>query len=202
MLRRIVMCLIAFVLVGGEIAVAQDPTPEPGPGAASELPAATLLGEEWIQYDVVSPDVLGGYSFKMTPDVFTEGAAALYAGPDGARVIVVNLIVTDSRVAVRASWEDATELLDRLTWGVESDYRRREALDTMSPPLGCVEAKRVDGLENGYLMPVGATMCAQDPDNVWIFLVSGTLNGATGVSASDALVEATLSGGSTGNPAV
>jgi hypothetical protein len=201
MLKRLAVLMCVFVLLGGQAALAQEPTPEPGPGAASELPPASVLGEGWTQYDVVSPAVLGQYSFEMTPDVFSEGAAGLYSGPDGARVVVVNLIVTDSRVAVRASWEDATELTDRLTWGVDSDYRRQEALDTMVPPAGCVEAKRVEGTENTYLTPVGATMCAQDPDNVWIFLVSGTLNGTTGVAASDALVEATLSGGSIGTPA-
>ncbi len=200
MLRRLTVLVCVSILLGGQVALAQDPTPEPGPGAASELPPASVLGEGWTQYDVVSPDVLGGYSFEMTPDVFSEGAAGLYSGPDGARVVIVNLIVTNSRVAVRASWEDATELMERLTWGMESDYRRQEALDTMPPPSACVEAKRVEGLENAYLTPVGASMCAQDPDNVWIFLVSGTLNGATGVAASDALVQATLSGAAPGTP--
>ena len=194
MRKRLAGLLVVFAFFGGSSVAAQDPTPEPGPGAASELPSASLLGEGWTQSELVSPDVLGSYSFEMTPDVFSEGAAGIYVGPDGARIVIVNLIVTDSRVAVRASWEDATELMDRLTWSVDTDYRRQEALDTMPPTVSCVEAKRVEGTEDSYLTPVGATMCAQDPDNVWIFLVSGTVIGTTGVAASDLLVEATLSG--------
>lgn len=192
MLKRIAVCMVIGLVFAGEVALAQDPTPEPGPGAASQLPAASLLGEGWVQYDVVSPDVLARYSFEMTPDVFSEGAAGLYAGPNGARVVIVNLVVTDSRVAVRASWEDATDLLDSMTRSAEYEYQRIENLETMAPPTPCVEAKRFEGVENTYLAPVSATMCAQDPDNVWIFLVSGMLNGTTGVAASDAVVESAI----------
>lgn len=128
----------------------------------------------------------------MTPDVFDEGAAGLYAGPEGARVVIVNLIVTDSRVAVRASWEDATDLMDSMTRSADYDFRRIENLETMTPPTLCVEAKRFEGVENTYLVSIGATMCAQDPDNVWIFMVSGTWDGAAGIVASDTLVDETL----------
>ncbi|MGI8975115.1 MAG: hypothetical protein ACR2GS_00125 [Thermomicrobiales bacterium] len=194
MVKRVLFVVMSLMLMGSQVANAQDETPEPGPGAASQLPAATVLGEGWTRYDVVSPDVLARYSFEMTPDVFSEGAAGLYAGPNGARVVLVNLVVTDSRVAIRASWEDATELLDSMTRSSDYDFRRAEDLETMGPPPSCVEAKRFEGVENTYLAPVGATMCAFDPDQIWIVYVSGTVGGNQGVGASDALVETILGG--------
>ncbi len=194
MMKRVLLVVMSLALMSSQVVFAQDETPEPGPGAASQLPAAALLGEGWSQYDVVSPDVLARYSFEMTPDVFSEGAAGLYAGPNGARVVLVNLVVTDSRVAIRASWEDATELLDGMTRGADYDFRRVDDLGAMAPPPSCVEAKRFEGVENTYLAPVGATMCAFGPNQIWIVYVSGTVGGEQGIVASDALVETILGG--------
>lgn len=195
MLRRFLVLLVTVAILTPQIVAAQDETPEPGPGASSQLPAASVLGETWVQREILSPAVISRYSsFEMTPDVFAEGAAGIYVGPDGSRVVIVNLIVTDSRVAVRASWEAGTELMDGMAFGTETDYRRQETLDTMAPPAPCVEAKRIEGVESPYALPLGVTMCAQDPDNVWIFLVSGELNGLSGIEASDTLVVTALGG--------
>lgn len=191
-MKRIIFVVMSLTMMSPQVAFAQDETPDPGPGAASQLPAAPLLGEGWSQYDIVSPDVLARYSFEMTPDVFNEGAAGLYAGPNGARVVLVNLVVTDSRVAIRASWENATDLLDTMTRSADYDFLRTDDLESMAPPPSCVEAKRFEGVENTYLVPVGATMCAFDPDQIWIVYVSGTVGGSEGIVASDALVEAFL----------
>jgi hypothetical protein len=175
-------------------AAAQDPTPEPGPNATKLLPEASALGAEWTLSETVSPDLLARYSFEMTPDVFREGAASIYLGPDGARIAVVSLLITENRVAIRQSWEDATQLLDNVRSDASTDYTRDEALETMDPPAGCVEAKRIEGIQDFVLLPLGGTMCAIDPDVILIAIVFGQFADQTGVAASDAVIGAALGG--------
>lgn len=172
--------------------LSQETTPEPGATAAESLPAASVLGKGWTQDTPVSPDILAEYSFTMSPDVFSEGAAATYLGPNGSRVLILNLIVTDNRVAIRKSWEDATSLLDALAFGITEDYTRTEDLETMTAPEGCVEAKRKEGIERGFLTPFAATMCAVDPDTIVLVIASGTFDQGAGVEASDAIMVASL----------
>jgi hypothetical protein len=158
------------------------------------LPEASLFGDGWTAGETVSPDLVRRYSFTMSPDVFREGAARVYLGPDGARVVVITLLLTDNRVAVRKSWEDASDLMSGAASGVDEDYERRQALETMDPPAGCVEAKRLEGVEETYLLPFAMTMCAVDPDGILIAIASGEVLGQTGVAASDAIVVASLNG--------
>jgi hypothetical protein len=169
-------------------AAAQEPTPEPGPNAAKLLPEANSLGKGWRLSQTVNPDLLARYSFEMSPDVFREGAAGIYVGPNGSRVVVVSLLITQNRVAIRQSWEDATALLDNVRSDSSTDYEREEALETMDPPAGCVEAKRIEGIEDFVLLPMGGTMCAIDPDGILIAFVLGTLGEQSGVSASDSVI--------------
>jgi hypothetical protein len=106
----------------------------------------------------------------------------------------VSLLITENRVAIRQSWEDATKLLDAVSSRATTDFQRDAALKTMDPPKGCVEAKRIEGVENFVLLPVGGTMCAIDPDGILIAIVLGTLSEQTGVAASDAVIGAALGG--------
>lgn len=147
----------------------------------------------------VSPDVLVGSSFKMSPDVFREGAAQTYGGPDGSRVLIVALFLTGNRVAVRRSWEDAGKLLDQIDYRTQTSYQRQEDLESMAPP-GCVEAKRLEGTAELYLTPVGVTHCAIDPDIVALVAVSGTLGGKTGIEAADGLAQRLAQSQSTPTP--
>lgn len=156
------------------------------------LPDAGVFGADWALDRTVSPNILARYSFEMTPDVFREGAAGMYAGPNGSRIVVVSLLITENRVAIRQSWEDARELLDNVRSRSSTDYARDEALKTMDPPAGCVEAKRIEGTENFVLAPVGGTMCAVDPDGILIAVVFGGFGERSGVAASDAVIEAAL----------
>jgi hypothetical protein len=171
---------------------AQDPTPEPGPSAVKLLIDPATLGDGWSLHHTVSPDALYPYSFEMSPDVFREGAAGIYVGPEGSRVIAVTLLVTESRVAIRKSWEDASDLLDRFTSDVSEDWDRERELETADPPAGCAEAKRAEGTEYGFGLPVGVTMCAIDPDVILIVGVFGTVQERSGVAASDVIVTAMI----------
>src|SRR5215204_1941759 len=154
-------------------ASAQEPTPEPGPNAAMLLPEAGAFGDGWLLNETVNPDLLARYSFEMTPDVFREGAAGIYVGPAGSRIVIVLLLITENRVAIRQSWEDATKLLDAVRTRTTTDFERDQALEMMDPAAGCVEAKRIEGIENFALLPVGGTMCAIDPDIILIAVVLG-----------------------------
>lgn len=199
MARLFVALLLAVLALPVLPATAQDPTPEPGPEASKLLPDASALGDDWRLTETVSPNLLARYSFEMTPDVFREGAASVYVGQNGSRVVIVSLLITENRVAVRQSWEDASELLDAVNSRLSTDYERDAALETMAAPPECAEAKRAEGTENFVLLPAGATMCAVDPDGIVIAVVFGDLNGQTGVEASDAVIAAALGAGSTGS---
>jgi hypothetical protein len=187
----VILLVVATVVIGATPGAAQEPTPEPGPEAAERLPDAGTLGNGWSLITTISPDVLSPYGFQMSPDVFREGATAVYGGANGARAIVVVLLLTETRVAVRKSWEDANDLVGTLTNQVREDYQQQEALDTMDPPAGCVEAKRVEGVAEDQFT-VGATLCAADPDIVILTVVSGSLDDLSGVPASDQLASDVL----------
>ncbi len=195
---RVLLALVIMgtCLVGVSDARAQDPTPEPGSAASLFLPEADLFGDGWTLDQVVSPDIIARYSFEMTPDGFREGAAGVYLGPNGARVVAVALLITESRVAIRQSWEDATELFDVFRYNSETDYQREEALESMDPPEGCVEAKRSVGVAEHFLVPTGVTLCAADPDIVVLAAVSGAIDDLTGVAASDAVAQWMVGAGS------
>jgi hypothetical protein len=167
---------------------AQETTPEPGGAAAALLPEAAPLGPGWTIDVTVSPSVLRPRSFVLSPDVFREGAARIYLGPAGGRILIVTLLLTESRVAVRQGWEDATELLALIVDDASTDAVRTEQLATLPPPPGCVEAKRNEGTQHILLQPLGVTMCAVDPDLIVIASVSGDWSGQAGTAASDHLV--------------
>jgi hypothetical protein len=156
------------------------------------LPDVNAFGDGWSLNETVNPDLLARYSFEMTPDVFREGAAGIYVGPHGSRIVVISLLITENRVAIRQSWENATKLLDAVRTRSITDYQRDQVLETMDPPGECVEAKRIEGIENFTLLPVGGTMCAIDPDIILIAVVLGDLAEQTGIAASDAVIGVAL----------
>ncbi len=193
-MKRVLLVMIVVFGLGQFVpsVAAQDTTPVPGPNAAKHLLSAKTLGKGWSLSQTVSPDVLVQYGFTMTPDSFREGAAGIYLGPQGAQVIFVSLLATSSHVAVRKSWDDASTILSGLGTMVSQDYQKAQDLSTAAPPDGCVEAKRTEGTENFTGLLSGATMCAIDPDLILIAITFGTVEAASGVAASDAVIESSL----------
>jgi hypothetical protein len=179
--------MAAFLLLSAAPTYAQDEEPEAGTNAAQDLPDAAVLGSEWVLAEVISPDSIERYGFTMSPDVFREGAAGIYLGPAGSRALIVRFLLTDNRVAIRRSWDDAGELLHTLGYSMSTDYSRDQELETMAPPDGCLEAKRVEGVEKVFRLPAGATLCAGDDDSLFLVVIYGEVNGLTGVAASDAI---------------
>ncbi len=109
--------------------VAQLETPEAGAAASRYLPRAGELGAGWVR---LPPQ---GVS-DLSTDVFREAAVGYYGGPDGARAVVLVLIATDARIAVREAWEEASSRYDSYRYRLGTDYERERELETIPPPEG------------------------------------------------------------------
>jgi hypothetical protein len=131
-------------------------------------------------------------SHETDKEVLREGAAGIDVGPAGSRIVIATLLASESGVAVRKSWDEATELLDSVSQGFISGFSSGDEFEAHAAPAGCVEAKRLEGIEDLDLLPVGATMCAVEPDSNLVSVVYGTCNGQDGVSASDTATSITL----------
>jgi hypothetical protein len=134
------------------------------------------------------------WGMTMAPDVFREGAVGIYGGPNGARVVAVTLLLTDTRVAVRRGWENATQLFNNYSYQLDYDYNKIALWDALPPPAGCAEAKRFEGVARDFGFPTGITLCAADPDLIIVAVASGLVNDRTGYEASDAVVKAIVEG--------
>ncbi|MGI8483135.1 MAG: hypothetical protein ACR2OU_02595 [Thermomicrobiales bacterium] len=193
-MRKILLCLLCVAMFSSSpgVSAQDDKEPEPGTNAAAILPAASIFGTGWTQADVISPDAIERYGFTMSPDVFREGAVGIYLGPEGSRSVIVSLLLTDNRVAIRKSWEDASSLMQAINRPVSTDYERDQALELMAAPPGCLEAKRAEGIENVFRTASGTTMCAASDDSILLVTIYGPVNGKTGVAASDAITAAII----------
>jgi plastocyanin len=184
----------AFVLLLGgiglaRVALAQDEAPEPGAAASAYLSASDGFGPGWKRFSPTAvPNLVAG--------TFREGAMAAYGGPEGARVVLIALLVDEG--FVRRGWEEATTLFENYQYNLAYDYARGEQLRNVPPPPGCAEAKRIDGpdYDDGYL--TGITLCAADPDVIVLAVASGAVNDESGFAASDNVVVAALAAGAAG----
>lgn len=170
-----------------------------GPGhagwAATEQPISNLLpdpatfGDGWM--------VTQSSALQLPAEAFQEGVSAVYAGPAGARVIVLVMRETTERVAVRRSWEEALTLFERASRETARNRNQDEYLATLPPPQGCVEAKRLEGTVKSLGLatgiPAGITLCAAGSGLIVLVAASGTVLGATGHAAADAIIEQMLS---------
>lgn len=189
-MRRL-QCLtvLLMVLVGSFLA------PGSAGWAATEQAISTLLpdpatfGDGWMTAQ--------SSALQLPTEAFREGVSAVYAGPAGARVILLVMRETTEHVAVRRSWEEALTLFERAGRETARNRNQDEYLATLPPPQGCLEAKRLEGtvkslgLDTG--IPTGITLCAADPGLILLVAASGTVLGATGHAAADAIVEHILS---------
>jgi hypothetical protein len=186
-LRRplLLVTLVLLASVPMPSAAAQDAAADP---SAAYLPPATILGDGWALAST------GG--LDLPTDLFRVGTLGVYTGPAGARILAAVMLVTDSRVAVRRSWEEAAKLFHKYSGELAYDPDRDDILDRLPLPAGCAEARRIDGtarqlgLDTG--IPMGLTLCAADPDVILLVVVSGPLGPLTGYEASDAVASLML----------
>ena len=201
--RRLLLIIVLVSLcplapVRGLPGAAQETTVTPGVAdpAAALLPTPETFGDGWSLVRT------GG--LDLPTELFRAGTLGVYTGPAGARILAAAMLVTESRVAVRRSWEEAADLYHNYSGELAYDSDRDDILDRLPPPAGCVEAKRIDGtarqlgLDTG--IPMGLTLCAADPDVILLVVVSGALGPLTGHDASDAVASLMLGGA--GPPAV
>lgn len=183
-MKHAVAVMLFILLVGAPsmTALAQDEDIEPKPASSSFLPDAIEIGDDWVE--------IRRYGLDLPTDLFREGSAATYGGPQGARIAVLAFLTTDTQVAVRRSWEAATERFDSYRYAVASDYDygQVEVIDAMPPPPGCAESRRAEGTDDKFGVVAGLTMCAIDPDVIVIVVVSGEAMGTTGTDASDTMI--------------
>lgn len=183
-----VIILGVVMILGGHPARAAQETPaaEAGPESGRFLPDATAFGSDWSQTDESG--------LEVPSDIFREGSIGVYAGPSGARIAILAFLATDSRVAIRQSWEEATEWFDRYRYALAEnyDYQQLERLEAMEPPPGCVEAKRAEGTDSRFGFTAGVTMCAIDPDVIVLAVASGDVRDNSGFAASDEVIAAAI----------
>ncbi|MBA2519284.1 MAG: hypothetical protein H0V24_06435 [Chloroflexia bacterium] len=181
LISYVVICL--FVAGNAVPAIAQDEDLAASPASSSYLPEVSGFGDDWFE--------VNRFGLEVPTDIFQEGSSAVYAGPNGARITVLVFLVTDDRVAIRQSWEEASDTFDSYRYNVATnyDYSQLERLEAMPPPAGCVESKRAEGTDNYFGFLAGVTMCAIDPDLIVIAATSGDVSGDAGYRASDSVIE-------------
>ena len=195
LMPRLIALLIAILLCPAALsATAQEtPTPDPESDSVVLLPDASAFGPGWARLNVRAVAQLN-MGMTMAPDVFREGAVGTYGGPEGARVVAVVLLLTDTRVAVRRGWENATQLFNSYSYQLDYDYNAISLWDALPPPDGCAEAKRFEGISRDFGFPTGITLCAADPDLIVVTVASGGVNDRTGYEAADVAVKAIIEG--------
>jgi hypothetical protein len=192
---RLIALLIAITLCLAAVPATAQETPTPDPESASVLllPEASAFGPGWTQTNIRAVEQLN-MGMTMAPDVFREGAVGTYGGPNGARVVAITLLLTDTRVAVRRGWENASQLFSNYSYQLDYDYNATSLWDALPPPAGCAEAKRFEGVSRDFGFPTGITLCAADPDLIIVTVASGLVNDRTGYEASDVVVKAIVEG--------
>jgi hypothetical protein len=177
--------MLAILALGSQLfavsfVAAQEETPEPGSSAVRYLPDAQEIGDEWSMLPAQ------GVS-DLSTDVFREAAVGYYGGPDGARVAITVLVATNTRIAIRQSWEEANTRFDQYRYRIGSDYQRMRELERVPPPKGCEEVKRSEGVDTDFGFPTVLTLCAGANDEIILVVASGGDAGPLGFQLTDAL---------------
>lgn len=189
--HRLVTCLLVAVtlvaLVAGgwqsSVSTSAQASPVATPVAASNaeryLPAAEAIGQGWALAVTSVPEA--------DPAIFVDAVTAVYVGPGGSRALVTVWTNLPGRAAVQRSWETIGKVFDDVRFEVTGpkDDRREEELAALPFPEGCVDARRIDGVDPLFGLPGAVTQCAIDPDVTVLVLVSGSIDGVSGYAASD-----------------
>jgi hypothetical protein len=194
--RLLILIVVLSILLPSTSAgvSAQDETPEPGPNATRLIPSGEILGEGWDLAELRGLDV--------SAELFREGAVATFTGPEGSRAIIYAWLVTDSRTAIRQSWEAASGLYDNYRYRLSYSWEREERLQSIPAPEGCDEAKRADGEDEYFYAPTAITLCASDPDRIVLAIVLGGIDGVNDYTISDWLAGLVISGEDLPKPSV
>jgi hypothetical protein len=130
----------------------------------------------------------------LSAEIFPyEGLGAVYVGPQGSRVTLIVLPLTDRALP-------ANQIKDAMS-GVQNSMMQAWTRDRITsagyvdadPPSGCDAAQRASGIVPVLTIPAGATACQLRGAGVAIFVtVEGTVGDLTGVAAADEVISLLL----------
>lgn len=193
---RLVILLTLLTVAGQKVAAnpvtAQEPTQAPSSDALRLLPKAEAFGAGWT---MPKPPVA-----SVPSNAFRDGAVATYGGADGRRILLTVLLLSRDTVAIRRGWEEAGERFDDFGERLAHERNREDELLSVPPPPGCIEAKRIDGTDEDDGFDAGVTLCAADPDVVFLAVVWGDIGDQRGYLASDLVVSTALGAERIGTP--
>lgn len=170
----------------GRVAVGKDLRPF--------VPDADFLGSEWTRLRTGDATTLLENDATMSSDVFpSEGLGAVYVGPEGSRVTLIVLPLTDRSIPANQV-RDAVSLVQAAmidNWN--KDRIGSAAYTDAAPPAGCDVALRAGGIVPVLTIPGGSTACQLRSAGVAIFVsVEGTVGDLSGVAASDEVISMLL----------
>lgn len=187
------LCVAVMLLAFGVATVfpvaAQESTPETT--AASQLvrflPAAEDLGEGW--------EVSSAYTPSADPSIFADSTGAVYVGPRGARVVLEVYQNLPGRAAVQRSWEAIGWSYFGFMLNIDYAFGREDDLAGLPLPSGTVDARRLDGRDEIFDLPIAVAMYAVDPDITLLVVVSGSIDAMAGYEAADHVASLAIGGG-------
>jgi len=162
----------------------------------SLVPPASMLGKGWrLLRDgdalALSP-TLGSIDVRIFPG---NGRSAIYLGPDGSRVAIILLPLAVASVPTNQVESAMFDVQAAFMTGWSIDTSPRAAYATAPNPPGCDIVSRTSGVTDLYTLPAGSTSCQMRGPGIAIFVaVEGTVEGLTGVAASDELVRRIIAG--------
>jgi hypothetical protein len=160
------------------------------PGAGRYLPAAEALGDAWIETSRAG--------IAPGAELFREGVRGVYGGPEGTRALVYVWLTQAGETTRQGAWDTTAAFLVTKSqqWAADTLSLQVGAASTPAPLSGCTDLGRAEGVDPDSQIPGGLSLCAVDPDVIVLAIVSGELDGASGLQASDALVQIALEAGS------
>lgn len=154
------------------------------------VPGAEFLGSEWSRLRTGDPTTLLALDQAVSGDIFPfDGLGAVYVGPQGSRVTLIVLPLTERAVPANQVKDAITSVQESMMASWNKDRIGSAAYTDAAPPTGCDVAQRASGIVPLVTIPAGATACQLRSAGVAIFVtVEGAVGDDTGVAASDEVI--------------
>jgi hypothetical protein len=159
------------------------------------VPDASFLGPDWTRLRSGSAGTLLEGETAVATDIFPfEGLGAIYVGPQGSRVTLIVLPITEEFLPASQVEDAIGSVQSEMVKAWDKDRIGSAAFLDAAPPVGCDAAQRASGIVPVLTIPAGATACQLRSAGVAIFVtVEGNVGDATGVNAADDVIELMLS---------
>jgi plastocyanin len=160
------------------------------------VPDAEFFGADWEQIRVGAADTLLDDDDTLSGNIFpSDGLGAIYVGPQGSRITLIVLPVTEATLPANQIAEAIADVQSGMIGAWNKDRIGTAATMDDAPPTGCDTAQRTSGIVPVLTLPAGATACQLRGPGVAIFVaVEGSVGDVSGVDAADAVVEMVVTG--------